>query len=269
MARDQLAEYTTESGPDRIGAPWRVPKLLHGFLGRAGGVSKGLFASLNLSYWVGDEPASVDRNWQVARGLIAPDAAIARLNQVHGNTVRTIGADFAEERLQGDGMVTAIPGIVLAILTADCVPILMADAERGVVGALHAGWRGTLAAIARGGVDAMAAMGARPESIRAALGPSIGPCCFEVDRELALRFAEQVPGAMRHSRPGPAAKAFLDLRGVIRDQLEACGLDPGAIASVGPCTRCAGERYFSRRAAGGGITGLQLSYIGLAGPGRV
>ncbi len=191
-------------------------------------------------------------------------AAIARLNQVHGAEVRCVGEADGGARLDGDGLATAKPGIVLTILSADCVPILMVDAERRVAAALHAGWRGTLAGIAEAGVDAMVSLGASRAKIRAALGPSIGPCCFEVDEELAARFADRFDSSPRHIRAGRAGKAFIDLRGVIRDQLARCGLDCDAIASVGPCTRCACDRYFSRRAGAGNVTGLQLSYIGFA-----
>ncbi len=214
---------------------------------------------------------------------------------------------------EGDGMVTAAPGTALGIFTADCVPLLMVDAERRVVSALHAGWRGTLAGIAAEGVHAMVALGARPASIRAALGPSIGLCCFEVDAALAETFAREIPGAAAHARfggslprktpaahPAPPAdfpshargddpglddamrdaaigddaagddvsrrvrpgKAYLDLRAILRLQLEREGLNPASIANVGPCTRCANDRYFSRRGAGGVTSGLQLSFIG-------
>ena len=245
-------------------AQWPIERLAHGFFGRLGGVSRGPFASLNLSYFVGDEAVAVDRNWQIVRESIPAGAVIARLNQVHGATVHQVGRGYDGARLDGDGLVTATPGILLTILTADCVPILMVDAQRGIAAALHAGWRGTLANIAEAGVAAMVALGATRSKIRAALGPSIGACCFEVEQELAARFADRFEEAGRHIRSGPAGKAFIDLRGMLRDMLARCGLDRGAIASVGPCTRCATDRYFSRRAAGGSITGLQLSYIGFA-----
>jgi polyphenol oxidase len=259
---EQLAESAPASRPNLARAQWTMDGLAHGFYGRIGGVSCGPFATLNFSYFVGDDAESVDRNWSVARQAMPSGARIARLNQVHGATVQTVGADFSGARSEGDGLVTDSPAIMLTILTADCVPVLMVDAERRVVAALHAGWRGTLAGIAAAGVSAMAAMGARPERIGAALGPSIGACCFEVDQDLAARFGVRFAGAERHSRAGRAGKAYLNLRGLIRDELQRCGLEPGAIASVGPCTRCGNDRYFSRRAAGGNITGLQLSYIG-------
>jgi copper oxidase (laccase) domain-containing protein len=180
---------------------------------------------------------------------------------------------------------------------------------------LHAGWRGTLAGIAAEGVHAMVALGARPASIRAALGPSIGLCCFEVDAALAETFAREIPGAAAHTSLGgnlpretPAAhppppadfpshvaddyaspdeavhdahsdaarhgarsedgsrrvrsgKAYLDLRAILHLQLEREGLNPASIASVGPCTRCANDLFFSRRGAGGTTSGLQLSFI--------
>jgi len=159
-------------------------------------------------------------------------------------------------------MVTDVPGIVLAIFTADCVPVLMVDTETGSVGALHAGWRGTLAGIASEGVRTMAALGARSHRIRVALGPAIGICCFEVDAELAERFVSHVPTAATCWRPGRPGKKHLDLRGIVRLQLQEGGVAASSIVDIGPCTRCNSDRFFSRRAAGGAPTGLQMSFIG-------
>ena len=111
---------------------------------------------------------------------------------------------------------------------------------------------------------AMVTLGARASDIRAAMGPSIGQCCFEVDAELGERFGREIGGAHKHTRAGRRGKAFIDLRAVVRDQLERAGLKAANIASVGPCTRCASDRFFSRRAAGGKITGLQMSFVGFA-----
>ena len=111
----------------------------------------------------------------------------------------------------------------------------------------------------------MTQLGARASDIRAAMGPSIGQCCFEVDAELGDRFSREIAGARNHTRAGRPGKAVIDLRAVVRDQLERAGLAPANIASIGPCTRCAPDRFFSRRAAGGTITGLQMSFIGFAG----
>jgi purine-nucleoside/S-methyl-5'-thioadenosine phosphorylase / adenosine deaminase len=242
---------------------WCASPFAHGFLGRLGGVSAGPYATLNLGTTIGDEPAALAENWRRVRGHAAAGTTFARPVQTHGNWVHAVTAANAHERPEGDGMVTASAGVAVAVLTADCVPVLLADESRGVVGALHAGWRGTIANIARAGVVAMTRLGAAPGSIRAALGPSIGPCCFEVDRELAERFAREIAGAARHARPGRPGKAYLDLRAIVRDQLIAAGLNAGMIQSVGPCTGCESASFFSRRAAGGALTGLQMSFIAM------
>jgi YfiH family protein len=241
---------------------WDAPGLCHGFMSRTGGVSVGPYTSFNLAEWVGDDPAAVNEN--AARWRRAfPQFHLARVAQVHGNVVHTVGVDHDGARLTADGMVTATRGLALGIFTADCVPILMADVGRGVVAALHSGWRGTLAGITGEGVSAMTRLGACRSEIRAAMGPAIGLCCFEVDHELAEQFVTTIPDAGDHRRAGRAGKAYLDLRGIVRLQLEAAGLDPGRIESVGPCTRCANDRFFSRRAAGDAATGLQMSFIGI------
>jgi YfiH family protein len=260
------------SGPRTITA-FDIPGLIHGFCGRTGGVSVGPFASFNLAEWIGDDPRSIAENWRRWKARY-PHLLIARLRQVHGALVHR--ADQAEAqsengstndspRRQGDGMVTATAGVALGIFTADCVPILMVDADQRIVAALHAGWRGTLAGIAGEGVRAMRALGARPASIRAALGPAIGPCCFEVDAVLAEDFARQIPGASAYSRAGCPGKAYLDLRSIVRQQLAREGLEVRSIVNVGPCTRCANDTYFSRRGAladGLHTSGLQMSFIG-------
>lgn len=184
------------------------------------------------------------------------------LKQIHGNRVISVDDEYGDDRRGGDGMVTATPGVALCIFTADCVPVLLLDPVNRVVGALHAGWRGTLAAIAAVGVRSMIELGARAASIEAALGPAIGSCCFEVDAELAERFAREVPAAEYLARPGRTGKAYLDLRAIVRNQLEEAGLSAGHITTVGPCTKCANDRFFSRRAGGGAISGLQMSFIG-------
>jgi YfiH family protein len=242
---------------------WSDPRIVHGFLGRRGGQSKGTYDSMNLGQHVGDDPDDVATNWERLRATLPDGLVFSRSQQVHGNTVRLVSRADAEERPAADGMVTRERGVVLGIFTADCVPILMTTHGGDVACALHAGWRGVIAGIGANGVDAMEKLGARRGKIRAALGPSIGPCCFEVDADLASRFAAEVPGAARHARDGKPGKAYLDLRGIVRDQLVAAGLGDAAIENVGPCTRCASDQFFSRRAAGGVTTGLQMSFVGL------
>jgi YfiH family protein len=160
-------------------------------------------------------------------------------------------------------MVTDASGIVLGIFTADCVPVLMVDSETAIVGALHAGWRGTLAGIAAEGLGAMVALGARADRIRVALGPSIGGCCFEVDAELGDRFVSEMPASASCCRGGRPGKKHLDLRDILHLQLLDAGVDGASIVNVGPCTRCNSARFFSRRAAAGAATGLQMSFIGV------
>lgn len=253
----------------RAGAAWTAPGLGHGFFGRRGGVSQNQFASLNLSRHVGDDPEAVANNWSRARRMMPSYRQFALLNQIHGSAVHILGADYDGARLAGDGMVTAAPGLALGIFTADCVPLLMVDAERRVAGAFHAGWRGTLAGIAGVGLSRMSEAGANLGRIRAALGPSIGACCYEVDTELGERFAAAWPLSRSRIGPGRPSKAMIDLRGILTDQLIEGGLDPASITTVGPCTRCASECFFSRRAADGRVCGLQLSFVGfLDGPDR-
>ncbi len=240
----------------------RLAGTVHGFMGRAGGVSVGRYATFNLARWVGDASPAVAKNWRRWRAAY-PRLTLATVAQVHGATIHRVGRDWNDRRPEGDGMVTAEAGVALGVFTADCAPILLADLAHGVIGALHAGWRGTLANIAGAGVRAMIEIGARAESIRAAIGPAIGQCCFEVDAELADRFAREIDGAASCARPGRPGKAYLDLGALNQMLLARAGLEPQAIDEVGPCTRCAHDRYFSRRAASGASTGLQLSFIAL------
>ena len=222
---------------------------------------------MNLGQYVGDDPDDVAINWERVRAILPDGLIFSRVHQVHGNAVRVVTRADAHERPAADGMVTRERGVVLGIFTADCVPILMSTRDGDVAGALHAGWRGVIAGIAGNGIDAMEKLGARRGEIRAALGPSIGPCCFEVDADLASRFAAEIPGAARHARDGKPGKAYLDLRAIVRDQLVAAGVAAEAIEKVGPCTRCASDEYFSRRAAGGVTTGVQMSFAGLVAAG--
>ena len=244
---------------------WLDAHVRAAFMGRRGGVSRGAYASFNLANWIGDEPHSVAENWR--RWHVSnPGLRPALLNQVHGTKVLQVRACdpmLDGERPTADGMVTSEPGVALCIFSADCVPVLLYDSVARVVAALHAGWRGTLAGIAAEGIRAMIDAGARSGSICATLGPAIGRCCFEVDATLADQFACGISYAAEFTRPGKPGKAYLDLRGIIRRQLEEAGIDPRLIGSAGACSRCHPADYFSRRAAGGAVTGLQMSFIAL------
>lgn len=236
-----------------------IPNLVHGFLGRRGGVSRGPFAELNLSYRVGDARETVKENWRRVRDNTG-GLRCAQMQQVHGDRVVTI--DDADVNVgEADAMVTCTPGTAAGVLTADCVPILLVAPGHHIVAAVHAGWRGTLAGVARRAVQHIEqTFGIQASEVHAALGPSIDGCCYEVDRSIAdaleQRWGTQ-SGAVSRDR-GP--KPMVDLRRVNTTILEGAGVRRVQIVNVGPCTRCAATMYFSHRATNG-PTGRQWSFI--------
>jgi YfiH family protein len=235
-----------------------VPGLVHRFYGRTGGFSRDAFSSLNLSAAVGDDANAVARNWSVV-GDDLDGLPIARMRQVHGGTVATARRDHLDVGA-ADGMSTGEPGLALAVLTADCVPILMAAPRRRVVMALHAGWRGTAAGIAAAAVArAHDELGVAPEEWLAALGPSIAACCYEVGTDVAAQITARW-GAMPDAWSAAGEKGRLDLRLANRHILIRAGVPATGITFVGSCTACAPDRYFSHRQSKG-RTGRQLSVI--------
>ncbi len=218
-------------------------------------MSTARYASLNLSYKWGDEREKVDENRR--RFAAAGEFVLERLHaprQVHGTTILTVDAatDRAEvATVAADGLVTDVPGVVLAVATADCVPVLLSDGH-GRVAALHAGWRGTLGDIVGRGVEALVALGAAKSSIVAALGPCICVRCFEVGEEVAAPF--EALGAVSRGE----GKPHVDLRVANRVLLERAGVH--AIDDAPPCTMCEAQRFFSFRRDGGEI-GQQLSFV--------
>ena len=207
----------------------------------------------------------------VRHGFAAEGRAVAaglhlvRVRQVHG--ADCLVADTRTESPAGaaDALLTSQPGVAVAIATADCVPLLLAAPADGMVAAVHAGWRGTLAAIAEAAVRAMGERGVPPERIVAALGPSIDGCCYEVERELATRFADRFGSVAWDAwRDGVAGKGCLDLRRMNALILAQAGVPATALQRVGPCTYCGGGPFASYRRRGANA-GRQLSWIGLAG----
>jgi YfiH family protein len=226
----------------------------HGFTTRLGGVSSGRFASLNLGQTWGDDLACASENLR----LVAQDAGfetqrLCQVQQVHGKLVLPLSQPERRVR-QADGMATA-DALVLGVLSADCVSILLAD-ELGRVAAVHAGWRGTVAGIAQEAVEALTTLGAARSSLRAAMAPSIGPCCFEVQADVAEPFAQVAPASVQ-CRDG---RLFVDLWHANRQWLLAAGLRPDHIDDRPPCTCCDEQRYFSYRRDGAGI-GQHLAFI--------
>ncbi|MGH7789335.1 MAG: peptidoglycan editing factor PgeF [Candidatus Binatia bacterium] len=245
-------------------AAWRaIPGLTHGFFGRAGGVSTGALASLNLSSLVGDDPAAVQTNWrQVGRAV--PATAIVRMRQVHG--ARVVPVEHAEQVVgDADGLATTVAGLALAVLTADCVPLLCIAPAHGAVMALHAGWRGTLAGIAAVALEqAQQRLGIAPAEWQVALGPSIDACCYEVEAPLGARMVERW-GAMPDAWRPAGAHGQLGLRQVNRRILLEQGVPDDQIMIIGPCTACEHGAYFSHRRSAG-LAGRQASLIALTRP---
>lgn len=236
----------------RVSAWERFGWLRHGFTTRSGGgtsvyAASGELGKLNLGYTREDDAEIVRRN----RALVAAALGCARLTtvrQVHGAHV-VVAAAPAEE---ADGILTAEPGLALGIMTADCVPVLLVDTRLRVVGAIHAGWRGTAAGIAAEAVEAMRReFGSRAQEVVAAVGPSIGPCCYAVGEEVRGRFAADLFAGSR-----------LDLWEANRRQLVGAGVED--VTVVGECSACArlgGRRkYFSHRAEGG-VTGRAMGVV--------
>jgi YfiH family protein len=196
---------------------------------------------------------------------VAAGFHLVRVRQVHGATCLAADERTSSPAGDADALVTSRPGVAVAIATADCVPILLAAPDAGAVGAAHAGWRGTVASIAAVGVRALLERGARAADLRAALGPSIDGCCFEIERDIAERFANELGSDIWNAwrdgeRPG---KGYLDLRRVNALVLEEAGVPRASIARVGPCTFCGGGPFASYRREGA-AAGRQLSWIGVS-----
>jgi polyphenol oxidase len=240
-----------------------IPDLLfvHGFPERTGGVSCGARSSLNFGLRWGDNEANVAANRQRLAdraGFAVDDLVVTK--HVHGAQVWAVGEPLPEPP-EFDGLVSAVPGKVLGAFAADCIPLVFADPVARVCGAAHAGWRGTVAGVARNVVARMQELGARAADIRVALGPSIGPCCFEVGSEVVAEFRAQlgqVPGLVV---AGPR-KDHIDLRVATRFLLERAGVASSHIDDRPPCTRCHPERFFSFR-RDGKEGGVHMGFIGL------
>lgn len=262
----------------------QISWLRHGFSTRAGGVTTVYGGkSLNLGWTKEDDPAAVTENRRLMVQKIAPSMKLVTVRQVHGNHVERVrGEDALAGRLEtregkavleGDGLVTNAPGVLLAAGTADCVPVLIVDPVRRAVGGFHAGWRGTVARIVEKGVEAMRReYGSRAGDLKAAIGPSIGPCCYTVGDEVWKRFMEEFPyGAELFHKmdvEGGTPALRVDLWEANRRQLIETGLPVESITVLGECTACmldasGGPKYFSHRAQAG-RTGRMLNVIGIA-----
>jgi hypothetical protein len=244
----------------RAGSLDGVPGVVHGFTTREGGVSQGPWESLNLGLRVGDDRAAVARNRAtVLAALGREDGVWVSAHQVHGDQVVEVTRRVGKS-LEADGLWTRDRAVVLAVLVADCVPILVADEKGTAVAAVHAGWRGSRDRIAARLVKRMQAEGFAPESLRVAIGPAIGPCCFEIGDDVAAELAGAVsaPGGVS---VGPNGKARADLWAINRQILVDAGVRDAAIDLFRVCTSCRNDFFSHRRDHG--ECGRQVGVIGL------
>jgi len=274
----------------------RIDWLWHGFSTRRGGLSRAYCADdapgeLNLGFTLADEHETVVQNRRLFAEAItgSPATPLIPIRQIHSSVVRFAGASnqASTQPCKGDGLISNTPGLLLAVQTADCIPVLVADRKLRVVAAFHAGWRGTVQRIVEGGVGRMRLeYGSRPEDLIAAIGPGIGPCCYAVGDEVFSAFQSQftyfadlfcevfdsdpvrkkypmlflTQRAPGHSPIGPSL--HLDLVEANRRQLLAAGLTSRNIKVLGGCTSCQRELFFSHRSSQG-HAGRMMSAIGI------
>ena len=223
-----------------------LPGIAHGFFTRHGGVSLGGYASLNCGLGSKDDPAAVGENrGRVASFLTARDLVTA--HQVHSATAVVVERPWSlDERPRADAIVTATRGLAVAVLTADCAPVLFADPEAGVVAAAHAGWRGAFGGVIESALAAMEQLGARRERVRAAVGPCIGQAAYEVGPEFEQEFLGQDSANARFfSRRAPDARPHFDLAPYAEHRLHQAGI--ANILAVAPCTYAHADDFFSYR----------------------
>ncbi len=282
--------WLAAAGWEKMGWLW------HGFSTRRGGLSRvyavdGAPGELNLGFTAEDDRETVTANRRLLAEAISGDPAtpLVTVRQIHSKVVVLAGSAEARRELpvKGDGLMTAAPGLLLGVQTADCIPILVADRKRRAVGAFHAGWRGAVNRIVESGVGRMRLeFGSRPEDLMAAIGPGIGACCYAVGEEVLSSFESQFgyarelfrevydsePVRMRYpmlfltqrapgdSEMGPSL--HLDLVEANRRQLLDAGLKARQIQVVGGCTSCQGELFFSHRGSAG-HAGRMMAAIGI------
>jgi polyphenol oxidase len=274
-----------------------LPWLVHGFSTRTGGFSRAYGKNdLNLGFTKDDFRAAVERNraaFLTQLGAItkqrpggSPFWPLVTVRQIHSDLIHCIN-QIPSEPLTGDGLITSTPGLLLAIQTADCLPVILVDAKRRAVGVFHAGWRGTVKRIVEKGVGEMfRCFGTRPRDIKAAIGPGIQGCCYEVGEEVRTKFESQFAygASLFHEvkdsdpvrekypllfltarAPGHSElpkKIFLDLLEANRQQLLAAGVPKKNIDASAPCTNCHPELLFSYRASHG-KTGRLMGVAGI------
>ena len=266
----------------------KISWLIHGFSTRVGGFSRAYGKNaLNLGFTKDDSKAAVERNRaEFLSELEASELPLVTLRQIHSDIIRVVESAPASQ-MDGDGLITNTPGLLLAIQTADCLPIILVDPERRAVGVFHAGWRGTVRRIVEKGVGEMRrCFGSRPRDLKAAIGPGIHGCCYEVGQEVRDQFESQFAYAGKLFReieesnpvrekypmlfltarpPGHSElpkKIFLDLVEANRQQLLALGVPAKSIETSPLCTNCRTDLLFSYRAEKA-RTGRMMAVVGI------
>jgi len=243
-----------------------LDSVAHGFLGRRGGVSQGVVEGLNVGIGTQDDPQAIAENRHRAADAVLPGARLVTLYQVHSPDAVAVIEPFDDRvRPRADALVTATPGLVLGILTADCAPVLFADREAGVVGAAHAGWKGALGGVTDSTLSLMETLGARRDRITAAIGPCIARASYEVDEGFLAKFAEADPANERFFAAGKPGRHQFDLEAYVAHRLAAAGVT--RIEAMGLDTYADTDRFFSFRRAthrGEADYGRQISLIGLS-----
>jgi purine-nucleoside/S-methyl-5'-thioadenosine phosphorylase / adenosine deaminase len=244
-----------------------LPGVSHGFFTRQGGVSSGIYASLNCGPGSRDDAANVVENRaRVAELLGAEPGKLITIFQKHTAAAVIAETPWTDTPPEADAIVTRTPGLAIGVLTADCAPVLLCDGDARVIAAAHAGWKGALGGIIEATVEAMRKLGAKPERISAAIGPTISQDAYEVGAEFVERFVAEEPGsAAFFITDESSGEPHFDLPAYVGERLARAGI--GSIADLGFCTYCEETRLFSYRRSqhhGEEDYGRQISAIVLA-----
>lgn len=255
--------YRNESDGVRFYRAWHLHEtglVVHGFSARTGGVSHQPYQSLNLGLGTNDEPADVLVNRERFASVLGLDAEqLVAPVQVHSNAVARVTASDAGSGARScasgiqdtDALITSEPGLCLALHFADCACVFLLDPLRRAIGVAHAGWRGTVGGVIVRTVAAMSSeFGSQPTELLAAIGPSIGRCCYEVGPDVAHEFFRAFPHDERVMKQAGADKWRVDLKTANRLQLERAGLDTGNIVVSDECTCCDRDEFYSHRRDG-------------------
>lgn len=222
-----------------------LPGVRHAFFTRQGGVSTGIYASLNVGVGSKDDLRAVTENRRRAAAHLGGDLVVAY--QIHSATALVAEGPWPGEAPQADGVVSRTPGVICGALSADCAPILMIDPEARVVAAAHAGWKGALTGVAEDAIARMVDLGASPHRIRAAIGPCIGPRSYEVGPDFYERFVGSSDRAAGFFQPGEGDRKMFDLPAYLLDRLERAGVE--ACEWIGRDTCAEPDHFFSNRRA--------------------